>query len=129
MASKNKAKPAHTAAKRQSHGKPVMIVTGGSRGIGAAVARLAARQGWRVVVNYRTEKKAADRVVAAIQRANSEAIAVQGDMGSESDVIALFKASDTAFGRLDALVNNAGIVGTPSRVDELPARQIGRAHV
>ncbi|MSP90004.1 MAG: SDR family oxidoreductase [Alphaproteobacteria bacterium] len=126
MASKIRAKPARTAARRSSHGKPVMIVTGGSRGIGAAVARLAGRQGWRVVVNYRTEKKAADRVAGAIRRAGSEAIVVQGDVGSESDVVALFKAADKAFGRLDALVNNAGIVGTPSRVDELPARQLRR---
>jgi NAD(P)-dependent dehydrogenase (short-subunit alcohol dehydrogenase family) len=120
------AKPNRSKAAGPGGGKPVIIVTGGSRGIGAACAKLAGRQGWRVVVNYRTEQKAADRVVAAIRKAGSAAIAVQGDMASESDVIALFQAADRAYGRLDGLINNAGITGPLGRVEAIQARALRR---
>jgi len=111
---------------RPTRGRPVLIVTGGSRGIGAACAKLAGRRGWRVVINYRSERKAADRVAAAIRKAGSDAITVQGDMASETDVRALFAAADAAFGRVDGLVNNAGITGPLSRVDQISAKTLRR---
>ena len=105
---------------------PVVFVTGGSRGIGAAVCRLAARQGWRVAVNYASNRKAADAVVAAIGEAGGEAVAIEGDVGKAADIAAMFAAVDGHFGRLDGLVNNAGIVDYPQRVDEMSAERIER---
>ena len=103
----------------------VVIITGGSRGIGRAAAIAAAARGFRVVVGYATNKAAADEVVAKISASNGKAIAVKCDVGSESDILALFKAADD-FGTLGALVNNAGIVGTTSRVDDMSAERIQR---
>ena len=88
----------------------VVIVTGGSRGIGRATAIAAAKRGYRVVVGYASNEAAANEVVAAIEASNGKAIAVKCDVGSEADILALFQAAD-AFGALGALVNNAGIVG------------------
>ncbi|TCL72751.1 SDR family oxidoreductase [Rhizobium sp. BK251] len=105
---------------------PVLLVTGGSRGIGAAVSLGAARQGWRVAVNYASAKAAADDVVAAIKGAGGEAIAIQGDVGIAADISAIFAAVDKHFGRLDGLVNNAGIVATVERVDEMSPERIER---
>lgn len=102
----------------------VLLVTGGSRGIGAAVARDAARAGWRVAVNYVSNEAAANRVVAEIAAAGGEAFAIRGDVGSEADILAMFAAIDARFGRLDALFNNAGIVGRKARVEELSASRI-----
>ena len=102
----------------------VLLVTGGSRGIGAAVASDAARAGWRVAVNYVSNEEAASRVVAGIAAAGGEAFAIKGDVGSEADILAMFKAVDTRYGRLDALFNNAGIVGRKARVEELSASRI-----
>ena len=87
-----------------------MIITGGSRGIGRATAIAAAVRGFRVVVGYVSNKVAAGEVVAQIGASNGKAIAVKCDVGSENDILALFKAAD-GFGTLGALVNNAGIVG------------------
>lgn len=103
----------------------VVIVTGGSRGIGRATAIAAAGRGFRVVVGYASNAAAAGEVVAKIEASNGKAIAVKCDVGSEDDIIALFKAAD-AFGTLGALVNNAGIVGPTSRVDEMSAERIQR---
>ncbi|NYJ12440.1 NAD(P)-dependent dehydrogenase (short-subunit alcohol dehydrogenase family) [Rhizobium leguminosarum] len=103
---------------------PVVLVTGGSRGIGAAVCRLAARQGWRVAVNYASNRKAADAVVASIVEHGGEAVAIEGDVGKTADIAAMFAAVDGHFGRLDGLVNNAGIVDYPQRVDEMSAERI-----
>lgn len=103
-----------------------LLVTGGSRGIGAAVCRLAARQGYRVAVNYRANGEAADRVVAEIAAAGGEAFAIQGDAGREEDIVAIFAALDRRFGRLDALVNNAGVVDRKARLDEMDAARIER---
>lgn len=105
---------------------PVLLVTGGSRGIGAAVSLGAARQGWRVAVNYASAKAAADDVVAAIKGAGGEAIAIQGDVGIAADISAIFAAVDKHFGRLDGLVNNAGIVATVERVDEMSPERVER---
>ncbi len=103
----------------------VVIITGGSRGIGRAAALAAAARGFRVVVGYASNQKAADEVVDQIQAKNGKAIAVRCDVGVEADIMALFKAAD-AFGTLGALVNNAGIVGATARVDQMSAERIQR---
>jgi NAD(P)-dependent dehydrogenase (short-subunit alcohol dehydrogenase family) len=103
----------------------VAIITGGSRGIGRATAIAAAGRGYRVCVGYASNEAAAASVVSAIEAKNGKAIAVKCDVGSEKDILALFKAAD-AFGTLGALINNAGIVGTTSRVDEMSAERIQR---
>src|SRR3954466_4081438 len=101
----------------------VVIVTGGSRGIGRSAALKAAAAGFRVVVGYARNEAAANEVVSAIEAGNGTAIAVKCDVGEEADILALFKAAD-AFGPLGALVNNAGIVGRPARVENLTAERI-----
>ncbi|KIZ46203.1 MULTISPECIES: SDR family oxidoreductase [Rhodopseudomonas] len=103
----------------------VVIVTGGSRGIGRATAIAAAARGFRVVIGYASNAVAAAEVVAKIEARNGKAVAVKCDVGDEDDIVALFKAAD-AFGTLGALVNNAGIVGPTSRVDEMSAERIQR---
>jgi NAD(P)-dependent dehydrogenase (short-subunit alcohol dehydrogenase family) len=102
----------------------VVIITGGSRGIGRAAAIGAAARGFRVVVGYATNKVAAEEVVAKIGASNGKAIAVKCDVAHEKDILALFAAADE-FGTLGALVNNAGIVGKSGvRVDEMSAERI-----
>ena len=103
----------------------VLIVTGGSRGIGAATSLLAAEQGYAVVVNYAGNVEAAEAVVAAILGTGGEAIAVRGDVSLPEDVEHIFKAADR-LGQLTGLVNNAGIVGPTSRVEGLDAERIAR---
>jgi NAD(P)-dependent dehydrogenase (short-subunit alcohol dehydrogenase family) len=103
----------------------VAIITGGSRGIGRAAAIAVAARGFRVVVGYVSNKAAADEVVARIGASNGKAIAVKCDVGSETDILALFKAADD-FGTLGALVNNAGIVGPTARVEDMSAERIAR---
>jgi NAD(P)-dependent dehydrogenase (short-subunit alcohol dehydrogenase family) len=103
-----------------------LLVTGGSRGIGASVARVAGGRGWRVAVNYAANEAAAASVVHAIVEAGGEAIGVRGDVGVEADVVQMFEAVDRAFGPLDALVNNAGVVDRKSRVDEMSAARLER---
>ncbi len=93
----------------------VVIVTGASRGIGAATARLLGSEGASVLVNYRSEAARAVEVVRDIEAAGGKALAVQGDMGSEADILRMFAECDRAFGRLTGLVNNAGIVGGEKR--------------
>ena len=104
----------------------VVLVTGGSRGIGAAVAKGAARDGYRVAVNYVSDENAANAVVAIIEQAGGEAFAVQGDVGSEADIMAMFEAVDARWGRLDALVNNAGVVDLAARLDEMSTARMER---
>jgi NAD(P)-dependent dehydrogenase (short-subunit alcohol dehydrogenase family) len=111
---------------RQDKAGKVLLVTGGSRGIGAAICRLGARAGFRVAVNYASNQAAADALVDEIAAAGGEAIAIKGDVGSEADVMAMFRAVDAAFGRLDAFVNNAGIVDAKARVDEMSVARIER---
>lgn len=103
-----------------------LLVTGGSRGIGAAVSRLAAADGYRVAINYLSNEAAAEAVVAAIEKDGGEAFAVAGDVGSEADVLAMFETVDKRYGQLDALVNNAGIVGRVARLDELSFERVER---
>jgi NAD(P)-dependent dehydrogenase (short-subunit alcohol dehydrogenase family) len=103
-----------------------LLVTGGSRGIGAAVSRLAGKAGYRVAVNYASNEAAARAVVDAIVSGGGDAFAVQADIGNEADIIAMFDAVDRRFGTLDALVNNAGIVDVKARVDEMSAARIER---
>lgn len=87
-----------------------LLVTGASRGIGAAVARLAGAKGWNVVVNYLGNEAAAAETCSAVKAAGGQALAVQGDMGQEADVLHLFDAAEARFGRIDGLVVNAGMV-------------------
>lgn len=107
----------------------IALVTGGSRGIGAATAVLAARQGWAVAVNYARNAEAAQAVVQQITAAGGTAIAVQGDVAVEADVMAMFAAVDQQLGHrgpLGALVNNAGVVDVPARVDEMGGERLRR---
>ena len=104
----------------------VMLVSGGSRGIGAAVARLAARDGWDVCVNYATNESRAREVVAAVEAAGRRAVAIRADMGQPADVARLFAEHDKAFGRLDAFIANAGIVNPVGRVDQVDVARLER---
>jgi len=106
--------------------RPVAMVTGGSRGIGAATARLLADRGYAVCVNYLANRAAADGVVAAIRDGGGTAIAVQGDIGSEADVVRLFATCDGDLGGVTALVNNAGILETQMRVERIDAARLLR---
>ena len=104
----------------------VMIVTGGSRGIGAATARLPAIEGYAVCISYLSNKPAADAVVQDIVKAGSKAIAVAADVAIEADVLRLFERVDAEFGRVTALVNNAGILERHMRVEEMDAGRLSR---
>ncbi|KUM23776.1 sugar dehydrogenase [Mesorhizobium loti] len=106
--------------------KKTLLVTGGSRGIGAAICRQASQAGYRVAINYVSNRAAAEALVAELEAAGGEAFAVKGDVGSEADVVAMFEAVDKTFGRLDAFVNNAGIVDVKARVDEMSAERVER---
>lgn len=88
-----------------------ILITGGSRGIGRACAIMAGQRGWSVGVNYAGNEKAALETVQAVQKAGGRGLAIQGDVAREADVVAMFDATEKAFGKLDALINNAGIVG------------------
>lgn len=88
-----------------------ILITGASRGIGRAAAVMAGGRGWAVGVNYAGNEAAAQDTVEAVQKAGGRAIAIRGDVSRESDVIAMFDATEKAFGRIDGFVNNAGIVG------------------
>ena len=109
-----------------SETQKVLLVTGGSRGIGAAICRLGSKAGFRLAINYAANQAAADALVAEIKAAGGEAFAVRGDVGSEADVVAMFGAVDRAYGRLDGFVNNAGIVDVKARVDEMDVARLGR---
>jgi NAD(P)-dependent dehydrogenase (short-subunit alcohol dehydrogenase family) len=101
--------------------KKVLVVTGGGRGIGAATARIAAERGYAVCINYAKDRESAEKLAREIK-----AIAVQGDVASEADVVRLFKTVDEKLGRVTALANNAGIVDLRSRVEDMSAERIQR---
>ena len=103
----------------------VVVITGGSRGIGAACARLAAKAGYDVCLNYVSNRDAASAVVSEIEAAGGTARAVAGDVGSNDDVIALFKAADE-MGTLKGLINNAGVLDVRSRIDEMTPERLER---
>ncbi|HEY5598051.1 MAG TPA: SDR family oxidoreductase [Kiloniellales bacterium] len=104
----------------------VMLVTGGGRGIGAATARLAAQRGYGVCANYVSDSAAAEAVVAEITAAGGRAIAVQGDVRDEADVERMFARTEAELGPLTALVNNAGLTGLISRLDEAETATLRR---
>jgi NAD(P)-dependent dehydrogenase (short-subunit alcohol dehydrogenase family) len=104
----------------------VLIITGASRGIGAATARLAGAAGYAVCVNYRQDRSAASKVVADIEATGARAVAVAADVSVESDVVRLFETVDRELGPLTGLVNNAGILETQSRVISMDAARIQR---
>jgi NAD(P)-dependent dehydrogenase (short-subunit alcohol dehydrogenase family) len=104
----------------------VLLITGGGRGIGAATALLAASRGYAVAVNYATNSLAADEVVRTIRDNGGNAMAVQADVGDEAQVLAMFQKVDARFGRLTALVNNAGVVDVTARVDEMSVARLER---
>ena len=104
----------------------VLLVTGASRGIGAATARLAARRGYAVAVNYASHREAADGVVRDIERGGGRALAVQCDVAVEAQVLAMFDRVDRELGRVTALVNNAGVVDVSQRVDEMSLARLER---
>jgi NAD(P)-dependent dehydrogenase (short-subunit alcohol dehydrogenase family) len=105
---------------------PVLLVTGGSRGIGAATALLAAEHGYAVAVNYAHNSLAADEVVRLIRASGGQAMAVQADVGVDAQVVTMFKRIDAKLGPLTALVNNAGVVDVASRVDEVTTDRLRR---
>jgi len=105
---------------------PVLLITGGGRGIGAATALLAAQRGYAVAVNYASNSLAADEVVRTIRAGGGTAIAVQADVGDEAQVTSMFEKVDAKLGRLTALVNNAGVVDVQARVDEMSVARLER---
>jgi NAD(P)-dependent dehydrogenase (short-subunit alcohol dehydrogenase family) len=105
---------------------PILLVTGGSRGIGAATARLAASQGYAVAINYVSNREAADSVVKDIEAAGSRGLAVQADVSVEADVCRMFDEVDRRLGTLTALVNNAGVLEQQMRVETMTAQRLQR---
>ncbi len=99
--------------------KPIMLITGGSRGIGAATALLAAERGWQVAISYLGNASAADAVVAQIKANGGHALAVQADVGIDADVERLFKTVNDQLGRLNSLINNAGMLELQTRLDQM----------
>ncbi|UVM68703.1 SDR family oxidoreductase [Pseudomonas sp. B21-009] len=97
----------------------VIVITGASRGIGAATARLAARAGYRICINYLRDDEAAQRVLAEVRELGAEAIAVKADVSVEDEIAQLFQRVDAELGPVTALVNNAGTIGHQSRVEEV----------
>jgi len=97
----------------------VIVITGGSRGIGAATALLAAREGYRICINYHADDQAAETLLGQVRALGAEAIAVRADVSVEDEIIHLFRRVDEELGPVTALVNNAGTIGQQSRVEEM----------
>jgi NAD(P)-dependent dehydrogenase (short-subunit alcohol dehydrogenase family) len=106
--------------------KRVILITGGSRGIGAAIARLAAEEGYAVCISYISNRSAAEAVVASITQRNGLAIAVQTNVAVEEEVVRLFERIDSDLGCITALVNNAGILEKQARVEDMNSERINR---
>jgi NAD(P)-dependent dehydrogenase (short-subunit alcohol dehydrogenase family) len=104
----------------------VLLVTGGSRGIGAAVGRLGARDGYDVAVNYAGRADAADAVVAVVRAAGQRALAVQGDIADEAAVVAMFDRCEAELGPVDAFVSNAGVIHKAAPLADVPVAEIRR---
>lgn len=104
----------------------VMLITGASRGIGAATARLAAARGYAVCINYRQQRDAAEQLVAEIRADGGEALAIQADISDENQAAELFKQFDQQFSRLDVLVNNAGMLESQSRLEAIDGARLQR---
>ena len=105
---------------------PTLLVTGGSRGIGAAIARRASADGYDIALTYAEDAAAAEAVAAEVDGTGRRGVLLRADVAREADVVAAFEALDDAFGRLDAVVINAGITGRFSRVDEIDAATLER---
>ena len=103
-----------------------LLITGGSRGIGAAAAVLAAQRGWDIAINYTRDAAAADRVADQVRSLGRRALVIQADVADEAQVLAMFTAVDKEFGPLHGLVNNAGVVDMPSRVDQMSLQRLMR---
>lgn len=104
----------------------VLVITGASRGIGAATALLAAARGYRLCINYRRDVEGAETVVERIEQAGGRAIAVQADVSREEDVVRLFRTAEAELGPITAFVNNAGILERQTRVEEMTAERVNR---
>jgi NAD(P)-dependent dehydrogenase (short-subunit alcohol dehydrogenase family) len=105
---------------------PSLLITGASRGIGAATAVLAAQRGWDVAVNYATDARAAQAVAEQVRALGRRALVVQADVAVEAEVLAMFAAVDREFGALNGLVNNAGVVDSPARVEQMSVARLTR---
>ncbi len=101
--------------------RPLVLITGASRGIGASVAQLAASRGYDVAITYRSEREAAERVVEACRASGAGAMALQGDVAVEADVIRVFDEAEAALGRVSHVVNNAGVTGQSSQLADAAA--------
>ncbi len=106
--------------------RQVMLITGASRGIGAALARAAAAEHYDLVLNYATSAALADDLAAELRESGSRALTVQADMGSEADVVRMFETVDQWFGRVDVVVNNAGIAGGYGTIDSVDEAMLAR---
>jgi len=104
----------------------ILLITGASRGIGAATARIAATQGYQICVNYRSNEHAANEIVQQINNEGGKAIAIQADIALESEVLRLFRTLDNEFGPLTALVNNAAILEQQMRVEDMSVARLER---
>ena len=102
----------------------VVLITGGSRGIGASTAILAAKAGWDVCITYRSRSSEADNVINEIKKCGMKAISIKADIGIEEDIFSLFEKIDSEFGQLDALVNNAGIIAHKSTLVDMSASRV-----
>ena len=105
--------------------RKAVLITGASAGIGAAVARMAAARGWDVGIGYRSDKAGAQAVAGEVEAVGGHAVLLPGDVSDPAVIPGLFDTFDTAFGRLDALVNNAGIVDVAARVEDMTAERLG----